>query len=226
MTEQGRCVSSPRRFVTSKRALDLTIGLLLALLALPTILLAAAGSAIAFRAWPFFMQDRIGRDGERFRFVKIRTLPPVTDPYADKYSIDGLRLPRIARLLRRLHLDELPQLWLVVTGRMSLVGPRPEMPELHADMAPEFAAARTQVRPGCTGLWQISEGVTGLIHEHPDYDRYYLRHQNLRLDVWIMTRTIRVMLLGNRRIRLDEVPSWTTPRRQSMAAEPAPAVTS
>jgi len=191
---------------TTRRVADVLISILLALLTLPVQVLAAVGSAIALRAWPFFTQERIGRDGEPFRFVKIRTLPPTTPAYVDKFELDLQAIPAFCRLLRRLHIDELPQLFLVLTGRMSLVGPRPEMEALHTRMAPEFASVRTAVRPGCTGLWQISESCADLIGASPEYDRFYLDHRSVRLDAWILFRTALKMggLAGP--ITLDQVP--------------------
>jgi lipopolysaccharide/colanic/teichoic acid biosynthesis glycosyltransferase len=114
-------------------------------------------------------------------------------------------------MLRRLHLDELPQLALVLTGKMSLVGPRPEMPNLYDSFDPGFAEQRTAVRPGCTGLWQISEKCDRMIFEHPEFDAFYLANRSLRLDLWVIVRSIR-MLLPSGRPRLithDELSRWT-----------------
>jgi lipopolysaccharide/colanic/teichoic acid biosynthesis glycosyltransferase len=115
------------------------VGVLLALVALPVIIVCALGSAIALRSWPFFVQPRVGYRGREFRFIKIRSLPRTTPVATDKYSLDGLSTNRFGQLLRRTHLDELPQLLLVPIGRMSLVGPRPEMPELLERYPTEFA---------------------------------------------------------------------------------------
>ncbi len=191
-----------------QRAVDIVVGSLLAALAVPVILVAAAGSAMSLRAWPFFSQDRVGRDGTTFRFVKVRTLPPTAPAYADKFQLDQRQIPRFCRLLRTLHLDELPQLVLVLSGRMSLVGPRPEMPPLHAALPARFAAERTAVRPGCTGLWQVSDSCAGLIGSAPWYDRFYLRHRTLRMDAWILYRTALKMVRSTSVITLDDVPRW------------------
>src|SRR2546421_11876177 len=113
-----------------RRALDVVVAALVLLLFLPVLVVAMAGSAISLRAWPLFTQDRIGRDGRRFRCVKLRTLPVDTPRYLDKDHLELSRIPRFTHVLRLLHIDELPQLVLVITGRMSLVGPRPETPFL------------------------------------------------------------------------------------------------
>lgn len=177
-----------------KRCMDLVVGVLLATLTLAVVAVLAVLLAAELRAWPFFVQRRVGRDGRHFSLIKLRTLPPTTPAYADKYALSEVAVPPIARQLRRLHLDELPQLWLVVAGRMSLVGPRPEMPHLVEQIPADHAEIRQRVRPGCTGLWQVSVDAGGLIHEHPEYDRAYVLRRSWRLDAWILMRTALLML--------------------------------
>lgn len=191
-----------------KRLFDVGIGLVLALLALPVIAVAAVALALSLRSWPFFVHERVGWQGRPFRMVKLRTLPPEAPPYADKYAIAGLELPPVCRFLRRTHLDELPQLLLVPFGRMSLVGPRPEMPQLHEAGDTVFAGERTTARPGCTGLWQLSPDAHRLIWDAPDYDRFYLRHRTLRFDVWILWQTSLFVLGLEGPVALDRVPIW------------------
>ena len=192
-----------------RRALDIVVSATLGVIVLPIIVAAAIGSAVALRAWPFFVQDRVGKHGEPFRFVKVRTLPTDMPSYTDKHQLDHTRIPAFCRGLRRLHLDELPQLALVLRGHMSLVGPRPEMAYLHEQMPPAFAELRTSTRPGCTGLWQISESCSDLIGTAPEYDHFYLAHRALRLDVWVLLRTAMQMLGLERGVHLDDVPAWT-----------------
>jgi lipopolysaccharide/colanic/teichoic acid biosynthesis glycosyltransferase len=191
-----------------KRAIDLCIGLPLAVVSLPVVAIAMLVSATALRANPFFVHERVGRHGLPMRVVKIRTLPTTTGRYVDKFAIDADTVPRATALLRRLHLDELPQLWLVVRGSMTLVGPRPEMRMLHDDFDPRFAELRCQVRPGLTGLWQISPHCVGLIGQRPEYDRIYIEMRTWRLDLWITFRTI-LKVLGRGTVHLHQVPEWT-----------------
>lgn len=189
-----------------KRSLDVVLGSLAALVTLPLVLVLALVLAVELRCWPFFVQERVGRADRIFRVVKLRTLPPTVSTVATKYELADVAIPPIARKLRELHLDELPQLWLVVAGRMSLVGPRPEMPSLHAAFTPEVRAARAAVRPGCTGLWQVSVASSGLMHEHPEYDLAYIRALSLRLDLWILARTVSVLLGGRSTVTLSDAP--------------------
>ena len=166
--------ATPLTHEGKKRIFDLAIALPAVVLTLPLIVVLAVGSAISFRAWPFFTQTRLGHHGKEFRFVKIRSLPASAPAPADKYELQAVQNTRFGRFLRTWHLDELPQLWLVVWGTMSLVGPRPEMPSLAATFDPDFVAERMTVKPGCTGLWQISDASGGLIGENPSYDRLYV----------------------------------------------------
>ncbi len=196
-----------------KRLIDAVVATIAFVIFLPVIAAIAVLSAGAYRAWPLFTHRRIGKDGEEFRFTKVRTLPPATDRYIDKYNVDEDAIPAIMRAIRRSHLDELPQLLYVVTGRMSLVGPRPEMPSLHAFMSPETARLRTSVSPGVTGLWQVSTHCTQLITERPEYDRLYVEHRCIRLDVWILFATVRKIVLG-RTTHLYDVPQSALVRNE------------
>jgi lipopolysaccharide/colanic/teichoic acid biosynthesis glycosyltransferase len=194
-----------------KRVIDVVLGTILSIVALPVICVAALVSAVILRSWPFFVQDRVGRHGRRFRMPKLRTLPRSAPTMADKYDIANLEVPRFCRLLRAAHLDELPQLLLVPFGLMSLVGPRPEMPRLHANGDSDFARVRVGVRPGCTGLWQVSADAGRLIWEAPQYDLFYLQHASLRLDLWILWRTLRSLTGTGSLATLDHLPGWVTP---------------
>jgi lipopolysaccharide/colanic/teichoic acid biosynthesis glycosyltransferase len=204
-----------------KRGIDIVAGTALAVLALPVVLILAVGSAITLRAWPIFVQVRVGRNGRRFLLPKLRTLPVSTASAADKYALNGVRIPAFGRFLRRTHLDELPQLLLVPLGRMSLVGPRPEMPSVLARYPSEFVAERTSVRPGCTCLWQLSPSASGLIYEAPEYDRAYLRHGGPLLDAWILYRTARAWLPKASSIELGDLPPWACRTGLAATREPA-----
>jgi lipopolysaccharide/colanic/teichoic acid biosynthesis glycosyltransferase len=190
-----------------KRAFDLTAGVALSIVTAPIILLLAVGSAVSFRAWPLFVQERLGRGGRTFCFLKLRSLPTDTPTDVDKVAITTITNTRWGEFLRSSHLDELPQCWLVVTGRMSLVGPRPEMPALAATYDAAFVEERLAVRPGITGPWQVSTAASGLIGEAPELDRLYLAHAGPRLDGWVLLRTVGG-LVGLQRLPLDRFPAW------------------
>jgi lipopolysaccharide/colanic/teichoic acid biosynthesis glycosyltransferase len=195
-------------YARKKRIFDLAIALPLAIASLPLVVILAIGSAISFRAWPIFTQIRLGHHGKEFRFVKIRSLPVDAPATADKYELAEVQNTAFGRFLRKFHLDELPQLWLVAWGTMSLVGPRPEMPALAATFDPDFVAKRTTVKPGCTGLWQISDASAGLIGEDPQYDTFYVTNPSLRLDLWLLARTSIDVLGGPPLTSIDDLPEW------------------
>ena len=199
----------------TKRASDISLALLLALVALPVVVVLALLLAIAYRAQPFFIQERVGFRGERFRMLKLRTLPADTPGDLDKYAVAQIELPRVAAFTRRAHLDELPQLLLVLTGKMTLVGPRPELPHLHDALPADFARLRTTVRPGCTGLWQVGRDCVRMIGEACEYDLMYLQHRSWKLDLWVLVQTARQMLLGWRSLSLEDIPAWA--RRPEIA---------
>lgn len=205
----------------ARRAVDILLSATLLVAVLPLLLVVVLVSAVSLRAWPFFTQDRVGQGGELFRFLKVRTLRPEVPGYVDKHQLDVDRIPAACRLMRRLHLDELPQLLLVLRGRMSLVGPRPELACLHDQLPPAFAELRTSVSPGCTGLWQISESCTDLIGAAPEYDRFYLEHRSWRLDLYVLVRTALQMLNIGRCVTLEDVPQWAAPRAVPAPAAPA-----
>lgn len=192
----------------AKRVFDVVFGAVLALVALPLIVGFAIALAITLRAWPFFLQERVGQHGRHFRIVKLRTLPPHAPRYALKDSLDFSTLPAVARFLRRTHLDELPQLFCVLAGNLSLVGPRPKMPDAHEPVDPGYAAIRQSVKQGCTGLWQIGRDADGLPHEAPEYDFFYIENQSLWLDLWILFQTVLVVSRLSRGTSLDAVPQW------------------
>jgi UDP-GlcNAc:undecaprenyl-phosphate GlcNAc-1-phosphate transferase len=197
-----------------KRVFDVVVGTGIAVLATPLILIIAAASAVMLRAWPFFVQERIGRHGRTFRFWKIRTLPPHAPPYALKTNFDDdLKVRRFARFLRERHLDELPQLYAVPLGRMSLVGPRPKMPDEFEPVPEEYARLRTRVPQGCTCLWQVGIHTEGLPSDSPEYDYWYLRHWSMRLDLWILWRTALTLIGAGRQMSLSDIPVWMVGRR-------------
>ncbi|HEY5700085.1 MAG TPA: sugar transferase [Acidimicrobiales bacterium] len=204
------------------RLVDVVGAALLFTAALPLLVVVLAGSALSFRAWPIFTQQRVGQHGRPFRFVKVRSLPPSTPVDVDKYAIAAIKNGPFGTFLRSSHVDELPQLLHVITGKMSLVGPRPEMEGLATRLfTPAFQEERTRVLPGCTGLWQISVDAGRLIAEVPEYDLAYVRSATLRLDLWVLWRTFLQLLTPAAPVTLDDIPAWTGFRRQARKSAPA-----
>lgn len=195
-----------------KRLIDVVLGALLALASIPVILVLAVIVAVHLRQWPFFIQERIGQYGRHFRFPKLRTMPKEAPKYAVKgdAALTKVQIPRFLQFMRTAHLDELPQLFLVPAGVMSLVGPRPKMPDAFEEADGAYTEARVQVPQGCTGLWQVGAHTDMLPSQAPEYDYYYLTNWSLSLDMWIMWRTFLKMIRVGRPVSLDELPAFLT----------------
>jgi exopolysaccharide biosynthesis polyprenyl glycosylphosphotransferase len=143
---------------------------------------------------PIFVQERVGQGGRTFRMWKFRTLAPDSEPYAvAPRDASDPRITPFGRWLRATSIDELPQLWNVLRGEMSLVGPRPEMPFIVARYD-AWQRRRLGVKPGITGLWQILGRKDLPMHENLQYDFYYIRNRSLALDLSILVRTVGAVL--------------------------------
>jgi len=208
--------------LTRQRVLDVVLGSALALFALPVLIVLAVAGAITLRANPLFSHARPGRGDRELRVVKLRTLPRSYPTWALKPEIAGHRIPALSAWLSRHHLDKLPQLFEVVAGRMSLVGPRPRQHDEVDALHPEFDHVRREVRQGCTGLWQISVAADGFLSDAVDYDLFYLRHMSLRLDAWILVRTVGLLLGVCKPVELTDVPSWALRRDAAWSLTPYP----
>ena len=185
-----------------KRLFDILASLAMAPLALPVI--AGAGVAILLTMGPpvVFRQARVGLGGRPFMILKLRTMR-AGEPQSQIATAPGdRRVTPVGRWLRRFHVDELPQLWNVLAGEMSLIGPRPEQPELaeaYAREAPAFAY-RQLMRPGITGWAQVRAGYAADLAETRvklGHDLYYLKNCSLRLDAEICARTVWALLSGS-----------------------------
>jgi lipopolysaccharide/colanic/teichoic acid biosynthesis glycosyltransferase len=172
-----------------KRFCDLVASFTLSVLGSPLLLLLAIAIKIDSRGPVLLRQDRVGRHGELFRMYKFRTMRTGTQlyDYSPRASSDS-RITRLGRFLRRTSLDEIPQLLNILQGDMSLVGPRPEMPFI-VDQYSERHRQRLEVKPGLTGLWQLSGDRAFLIHENVEYDLYYIQHRNFFMDLAILLHT-------------------------------------
>jgi exopolysaccharide biosynthesis polyprenyl glycosylphosphotransferase len=176
-------------YEAGKRILDLLVSLVLVIALAPALLLIAAVVRLDSRGPVLFRQTRIGKNGKPFAMYKFRSML-VDAPaysYSPKESQDP-RITRVGRYLRKSSLDELPQLFNVIKGEMSLVGPRPEMPFIVEQYGPR-EEQRLDVIPGITGLWQLSADRAFLIHENLQYDLYYIRHRGFFMDLAILLHT-------------------------------------
>jgi exopolysaccharide biosynthesis polyprenyl glycosylphosphotransferase len=187
-----------------KRAFDIVVAGVLLILVVPV--LAACALAVRIEGGPgvIFRQVRVGRNGQLFECLKLRSLRPIdNNEAATNWSIaNDKRMGQVGRFLRRTSLDELPQLWNILRGDMTLVGPRPERPHFVEQFSSQYHryANRHRVQAGLTGLAQVS-GLRGdtSIADRTRYDNYYIENWSLWLDIKIIIRTFSEVLFGRGR---------------------------
>lgn len=206
-TEHQPARGAWRRF--GKRAFDVTAVLLSAPAVLPVVLILGL-LVMLDGASPFYRQERVGRGGRSFRILKLRTMVPNAEAALMKYLAENAsakaewdamqklqkdpRITKVGRFLRKSSLDELPQLWNVLRGDMSLVGPRPMM----LSQVPLYPGeAYFRLRPGITGSWQVSERHTSQFAARATYDTDYDRELSMATDLTILWRTVAVVLRGS-----------------------------
>lgn len=187
-----------------KRLFDLVVGFALAALLLPVALSIGLAVRVGLGSGVLYSQERVGRDGAVFTIWKFRTMRHdrrkqqvteiTTERRSDHKADDDPRHTGLGRLLRRLSLDELPQLWNVIRGDMSLVGPRPEVVEI-AEQRGYVNHVRHSVRPGMTGPYQLSPlRLFGDLRDGLDLDAAYVRKVSFKSDSVYLLRTVNVML--------------------------------
>ncbi len=178
-----------------KRPFDLLLTVLVAVVAVPVALAAAAAIRLEDGGPALYRQRRLGLGGRAFGMWKFRTMRVAAERRSGPVlaAAGDPRATRVGALLRRFHVDELPQLVNVLRNEMSLVGPRPERPELAARIArelPEFGS-RLAVRPGIAGLGQARAGYLASPRRKLRYDRLYMRRMGPRVDLWIIALCVR-----------------------------------
>lgn len=196
-------------FVVSKRALNLAGAIVGIICCLPLFLLVAFAIKMDSPGPVFFCQRRCGKNGRKFKMIKFRSMVTEAEEIklklANKNEVDGPmfkirddpRTTRVGRFLRRKNIDELPQLFNILVGDMNFVGPRPlEMKEMKFN--PAWRDRRLQVKPGLTGLWQVSEHSQLFFSDWIRQDIYYIENQSLWLDLKILIKTIRWVFKGDR----------------------------
>lgn len=188
-------------YVRSKRIVDIAVGLVGTVLCAIAAPLVAVINSVANRGPLFFVQERVGKDGVPFRMYKFRTMTAADRDHSTWTAADDHRVTPFGRLLRKLHLDELPQMVNILRGELSIVGPRPEQVHYVEELRDKipFYDERHIVRPGLTGWAQVKLGYTatdGDALEKLQYDFYYLRRQSISFDLRIIARTVREVVGG------------------------------
>ncbi|HWF45164.1 MAG TPA: sugar transferase [Candidatus Kapabacteria bacterium] len=199
--------------IAIKRAVDLLLAIPLSVLAVPIVLISGLAIFIADPGPIIIVQSREGLHGKTFRMWKLRTMyRQAADILARHIASDASArvewetyqcfrhdprvLPFIGKLLRRTSIDELPQLWNVLKGEMSLVGPRPFPLDLIGSLDITLRGQRATVLPGMTGLWQVSGRGDIALDQLQKYDLFYVNHWTPRLDLWILSKTIPAVIRG------------------------------
>lgn len=182
----------------AKRAIDLLLGTVGTIVGAPLIALAAALIRLESPGHPIYTQTRVGKDGRPFQIYKLRTMVRGAEFTGAGLAIQegDDRITRVGRVLRRTSLDELPNLWNVVRGEMSIVGPRPTV-QVQVDQYSERQRGRLAVKPGLTGWAQINGRASLPWSERIELDLWYVEHQSLKLDLGILARTWRLVLKGD-----------------------------
>ena len=180
-----------------KRTFDLVVGGFLAVVTAPVVAALAVLIRLETPGNPIYTQTRVGKDGVPFRIYKLRTMVSGAEHVGDGLAISAgdARITRIGALLRRTSLDELPNLWNVVAGDMSIVGPRPTL-QHQVDTYTEHQRGRLAVKPGITGWAQINGRATLPWPERIELDLWYVEHRSMALDLRILRVTIGQVLRG------------------------------
>lgn len=194
---------------TIKRIFDFIAALLAVVILSPTFLIIAIAIKINDPHGPvFYTQERVGKDGRRFRMFKFRSMVTNADELLEKLKeqneIEGAmfkmkndpRITSVGRFIRKYSLDELPQLLNVVGGSMSIVGPRPPLP-YEVDQYTDYDKQRLMVKPGATGMWQVGGRNALNFDQMVELDLTYINERSIWLDLKIMFETVKVMIKPN-----------------------------
>jgi exopolysaccharide biosynthesis polyprenyl glycosylphosphotransferase len=185
-----------------KRSIDVLVSGFVLVVGSPLWLMIALAIKLESRGPVFYRQERVGKEGERFNIIKFRSMYQDAESQGPQWANrKDPRVTKVGRVLRNLHLDEVPQLVNVLDGRMSLVGPRPERPMFVEKLSHDIPMypRRLKVRPGITGWAQVKHKYDETIEDvrkKVEYDLYYIENMSLRMDFKILLSTVSHMLLG------------------------------
>ncbi|KPV58433.1 hypothetical protein QJ48_16755 [Paenibacillus sp. A3] len=181
-----------------KTAIDLILSIALILFLLPVLIMVAILIKLESEGPVVFKQHRIGKGGKPFVIYKFRSMyTHVAREGRSPENDQDPRITKVGRFIRKTSLDELPQLFNILKGDMSFIGPRPEQKSIVEQYYTDTENGRFSVKPGITGLWQISEDRKKPIHENLHHDLYYIKRASFWLDIKIIFGTLRVMIKSN-----------------------------
>ena len=182
-----------------KRLTDFFFSIVLLVFAIPICLISAIFIILETNGNPLYIQERVGLNGEKFKIYKLRSMYSDAEKDGHKWAeIEDSRITKVGSIIRKTRIDELPQLINIIRGEMAIIGPRPERPEFIEEFLkdiPDFND-RLAVKPGITGWAQVNGGYELSPKEKLKYDQYYIKHENFKLDVLILFKTIKVVFTG------------------------------
>lgn len=183
-----------------KRGFDFFISIVLLI---PVMLLCSISALFIIlekRGNPLYIQERVGLNGKRFNIYKLRTMYSNAEKDGYQWAMkNDVRITKVGHFLRKSRIDELPQLMNIIKGDMAIIGPRPERPEFIEEFLkdiPDFND-RIIIKPGITGWAQVNGGYELSPKEKLKYDKYYIEHESLNLDILIYIKTVQVVFTGD-----------------------------
>lgn len=183
-----------------KRGIDLFISIVLLIPVMLICSISALFIILETKGNPLYIQERVGLNGKRFKIYKLRSM--YLDAEKDGYQWamkNDVRITKVGQFLRKSRIDELPQLMNIIKGDMAIIGPRPERPgfiEEFLQEIPDFND-RITIKPGITGWAQVNGGYELSPKEKLKYDKYYIEHESLKLDILIWIKTVQVVFTGD-----------------------------
>jgi len=187
------------QYLYLKRAYDIFLATVGLIIALPIVLLFSILIVLETPGSPFYVQERMGKNGKRFMMMKLRSMRMDAEKEGAKWAeVNDPRVTKVGAFIRKTRIDELPQLVSVLKGDMSIIGPRPERPFFTAKFNKEIKGFENRliVKPGLTGLAQVSGGYDMSPREKLQYDLAYIQNLTFSLEVKIIVKTIKVIFTG------------------------------
>ncbi len=182
-------------YIFVKNILDIIISLCLSLIAIPILIVSIILIKLETKGSVFFIQDRVGKDGVIFKIFKLRTMKHNNKQKKEQVFLNNSDVTRVGFYLRRFKIDELPQIFNVLLGQMSLIGPRPCLPSL-LETFDETAKFRLKVKPGLTGWAQVNGNIYNSWPMRWKLDKYYVENVSLFLDLRVFITTLNVIIFG------------------------------
>ena len=182
-----------------KRLIDFFLSIVLLMPAIAICLISGVLIVIETKGNPLFTQERVGLNGEKFKIYKLRSMYNDAEKDGHKWAEKkDSRITKVGAIIRKIRIDELPQLINIIKGEMAIIGPRPERPEFIEEFLKEIPDFndRLAVKPGITGWAQVNGGYELSPKEKLKYDQYYIEHENFKLDILILFKTIKVVFTG------------------------------